>query len=166
VTVRSAPGQGATFEVWLPMVHQPATPRPPAATVSSNPARRGTVLVVEDEGSVRQMVCAALAENGFSVVDAASPAMARQVFDSEKRRVDLLVTDVVMPEMTGPELYERLLEHQPELPVLFMSGYSVQLLDENGRGQLKGGLLAKPFTSSELVCAVEAALIPRRECTR
>jgi CheY-like chemotaxis protein len=158
VTVYSAPGEGAAFEVWLPEVSEQVLARKQETPGSNGSAPRGTVLVVEDEGSVRQMVCSALAESGFSVIDADSPARARELADRGKPCIDLLLTDVVMPEMTGPELHERLLERLPELPVLFMSGYSVQLLDEGGRSQLKGGLLAKPFSSSELVRAVEAAL--------
>jgi signal transduction histidine kinase/CheY-like chemotaxis protein len=158
VSVKSAPGQGSTFEVWLPEVFDSVPAREERTPSSSNAPRRGTVLVVEDEDAVRQLVCSVLTESGFSVVDAASPIAARQLVEHRQQPIDLLVTDVVMPEMTGPELCERLRERLPELPVLFMSGYSVQLLDENRRSQLKGNFLTKPFSSSELVCAVEAAL--------
>ncbi len=169
VSVQSAPGEGATFEVWLPEVFDSVPARQQSTPPNSNAPRRGTVLVVEDETSVRQLVCSVLAESGFSVLDAESPIAARQLVERGQRRIDLLLTDVVMPEMSGPELYDRLRERLPGLPVLFMSGYSVQLLDENRRSQLNGALLTKPFSSSELVSAVEAALASvnaKREANR
>jgi signal transduction histidine kinase/CheY-like chemotaxis protein len=158
ITVQSSPGQGATFEVRLPAVSDPPVVQQQRTRSSSSLAPRGTVLVVEDEPSVRRLACSVLAASGFSVLDAATPAIARDLVQRHRRPIDLLVADVVMPEMTGPELYDRLRELLPELPVLFMSGHALQLMDQDGRTQLKGSLLPKPFSSSELLAAVEAAL--------
>jgi DNA-binding response OmpR family regulator len=103
-----------------------------------------------------------LAESGFSVLDAATPTVARDLIRRHEHRIRLLITDVVMPEMNGPELCTRLREVLPELPVLFMSGHSVQLLDEKNWTELKGRFLPKPFSSSELLAAVEATLADPR----
>ena len=158
ITVQSSPGNGAIFEVWLPEVLDPVDVSEQRVATSSSKIRRGTVLVVEDEPAVRQLVCSVLVESGFSVLDAATPAVARDLIRRHERRIRLLITDVVMPEMDGPELCYRLREVLPELPVLFMSGHSVQLLDEKTWTELKGRFLHKPFSSSELLAAVEATL--------
>ena len=158
VTVQSSPGNGAIFEVWLPEVLDPVVV--PERRVSTGCVKRqqGTVLVVEDEPAVRQLVCSVLTESGFSVLDAATPTLARDLLRRHERFIRLLITDVVMPEMNGPELCNRLRETLPNLPVLFMSGHSVQLLDEKNWTKLKGRFLPKPFSSSDLLAAVEAAL--------
>lgn len=158
VTVQSSPGNGANFEVWLPEVLDPVVVSERRISTRPSKSQRGTVLVVEDEPAVRQLVCSVLAESGFSVLDAATPTVARDLLQRHERLIRLLITDVVMPEMNGPELCYRLREILPELPVLFMSGHSVELLDEKCWAKPRGRFLPKPFSSSELLAAVEAAI--------
>ncbi|MBW2240355.1 MAG: PAS domain S-box protein [Deltaproteobacteria bacterium] len=131
-----------------PVVDEAAQPAPAPAFVASG--RR--VLLVEDEESVRRLVRDCLRRDGFEVVEAADgPAALRE---AARGRIDLLISDVVMPEMRGPELAARLRSGQPELPVLFVSGYSDRQLDLSESGDVPTRFLAKPFSLAEMRNAV------------
>ena len=153
VTVRSAPGEGTTFEIYLPRAAREggrdAGAAPPA------PAARPTVLLVDDDDAVRSSARRALEGGGYEVLEAAHGAQALDVFAEHGGRVRLLVTDVVMPGLGGHALAERLRAQRAGLPVLFMSGYAVP--DEPGGGPAVAPLLAKPFTAEELLAAVGEA---------
>jgi signal transduction histidine kinase len=158
ILVESAPAEGSLFEVYLPRVDAPLLAADPGPPTYPRVERRGNVLVVEDDPSVRQLVSSVLADSGFSVLAAETPLDATRLVAQHGRGIRLLVTDVVMPETSGLDLYRRLSETLPSLPVLFISGYPDRLIGENGSTVVPGRFLAKPFTASELVAAAEAAL--------
>jgi CheY-like chemotaxis protein len=118
------------------------------------PAGSRTVLLVEDDPGMREMTCEILAEAGFEVVAASSGAEA--IATAEGRAVDLLLTDLMMPGMSGPELVERLCARRPEMKVVFMSGYSAASAPSGVAADAE--FLEKPFAGSTLVAAVRKAL--------
>jgi two-component system cell cycle sensor histidine kinase/response regulator CckA len=157
ITVSSRPDEGTSVAVQLPLVPMPvaaAAADTPVAVVAQPPApaglpvRRGTILVVEDEEPVRRVAVRTLTNAGYTVHEAASPAEAQVIFARE--RIDLLLTDVVMAGMRGPELARVLLTERPDLRVVLMSGYHDP--DPNVRQDFLR--LDKPFTRAGLLDAV------------
>jgi PAS domain S-box-containing protein len=151
VTLRSAPGRGATITLWWPAIEPPAAPDavPDAQSVL------GTVLVVEDEDPVRAVVSGALRGAGFRVIEARGGAEAIEAARDEPADIDLLLTDVLMPEMRGTELAERLSRERPGIRVLFISGYP----DVDGLAATAAPeFLIKPFTSVALLERVRRVL--------
>jgi CheY-like chemotaxis protein len=161
VTVDSAPGKGTTVSVYLP----PSAETPTRAAVDPPvsipaPLTSATILLVEDEDAVRSMSAQMLTRAGYRVLSAATPGEARALFEQHGDAIDLLLTDVVMPEMHGPALAEQLVSRRPDLPVLFVSGYSDTMPASAGaKGRVT--FLAKPFASSRLVAAVADLLTAR-----
>jgi PAS domain S-box-containing protein len=154
VTVDSAPGRGTTFTVTLPRARGEVA----EATETAAPVVRGTesILVVEDENSVRVFVRAILKRAGYDVVDAPSPADALR--EAETRSFDLLLTDVVMAGSTGPELFRQLVPSRPHLRVLYMSGYAKDTLLDTRRLGANSGFIPKPFTAGSLTRKVREIL--------
>ncbi len=154
IAVDSAPGAGTSFTICLPAIATaPARVRtPPDGTRLHETGHAGaTVLVVEDEDHVRELLREILEDHGFKVLSAARASEA--VAQLQRAHVDLLVTDLVMPQTGGRELAERLRVLTPDLRVLFMSGYA-DVQPEAGEARL----LAKPFTAQALIDAVHSAL--------
>lgn len=152
IRVESAPGRGTTFEVWLPRAgHDRSAARrgQPGDVCERTPDGPATVLVVEDEPGVRRAVARVLEAEGFRVVVASGPEEALGLAVAVPE-LDLVLSDVVMPEMSGRELEHALRERGVRAPVAFMSGYP--------GGQIEGPYLAKPFTGPELVSFVGARL--------
>jgi CheY-like chemotaxis protein len=146
IEVQSAPGEGTTFTIYLPRVEageEVALKRelPP----DSLPRGWETVLLVEDEEGVRAMTRAMLTSLGYQVIEARDAHEAIRICESRKDPVHLLLTDVVMPELRGPDLADRLLAQWPGLKVLFMSGYAPDTLVSAGQPAV-APLIAKPFT--------------------
>jgi PAS domain S-box-containing protein len=162
VWVESAPGRGTTFTIHLPRLEGPVEPA--AEPVERDVGAKGgeTVLVVEDQTNLRELICEVLADNGYTVFCARDAREALSLVDNHKGRIDLLLTDVVMPGMSGHELAEQLTSRQPEARVLYMSGYTSDIIA--GRGVLAEGvqLLEKPFTSLSLTRHVRQALDSRK----
>lgn len=150
ISVDSEPGAGSTFTICLPRVEEAAF----AVEAASAQAGRGseTVLVVEDEAEVRTLVHAVLAEHGYLVLSAGRPGEAVRLAERHAGPIHLLVTDMVMPEMSGPALARQLVAIRPEMAVLYMSGYS-DLVVEDGPP-----LLQKPFTPGTIAQTVRAVL--------
>jgi PAS domain S-box-containing protein len=149
IGVRSEQGRGSTFDVFLPRAHDPVVPvavdAEPNGSASSGTE---TLLVVEDDGSVRSLTARLLREAGYRVHVAASPSEAIALVRSTEDLIDLLVTDVVMPQMSGRALADVLRSMKPRLRVLFVSGYADTAFDDESEERLD--FLAKPFTPSSL----------------
>jgi len=159
VLLESREGQGTRIEILLP-VHEPSAPpvvaMPTPERVREVESRR--VLVVDDEDAVRRLVCAVLERQGYAVDQAPNGREALALLDTGAE-FDLVVSDVIMPEMGGRELGRHLRTRHPQLPVLFMSGYSHEEMDAHG-GVLDSGLvlLTKPFNVGQLLKAVRGML--------
>ena len=157
--VESTPGRGTAFHVHLPLESggelEPDIFRPKVAAPTS-PAK-GRILVVEDEEAVRELVCSVLSDHGYDVASAEDGRRAMTLAQEQSYEFDLLVSDVVMPHVSGPEVARQLLIHRPDLRVLFMSGYAE---DAFSRGDLArdAEILPKPFTPQRLLERVEEAL--------
>ncbi|MGZ4461395.1 MAG: ATP-binding protein [Gaiellaceae bacterium] len=153
VAVESAPGAGASFTVTLPRIAAPGLAESPSQQPQAGGA--GRVLLVEDEPQVRTIAARMLRDAGYDVLEASEGEEALRVLAREGK-IDLLLTDVVMPRLSGPELAEQVRRLRPGIEVLFSSGYANEVL---GNGDLaEARFLAKPFTVTELLRAVEGAL--------
>jgi CheY-like chemotaxis protein len=156
VTVDSELGRGSTFRVYLPRTDEVAPPEP-AAERSSSATGHETILLVEDAEALRAMIREILEGAGYSVVEYASPDTV--LADMGKLGgVDVLVTDVVMPRMSGPELARVVRRTYPRLKVLFMSGYTDQSAGRLEASDPDSQFLQKPFTTDDLVGKVRAVL--------
>ncbi len=161
IGVYSEVGQGSTFKVYLPRDGREAEARPailePSAAVVRRP-RQATLLVVEDAADIRQLITQALRESGYEVLVATQGVEALELSETHEGPIHLLLTDVVMPQMGGGELARRLQARRPEMRVLYMSGYTENVIATHG--VLKAGVafLPKPFTLEALIQKVEEAL--------
>ena len=159
--VESAPGEGTTFRIYLPIADGEVEEiRPKTVVPIQAPARRAaeTVLIVEDEEIVRELVCQVLSEHGYDVLCAPNGAEAMQMSADHRGRIALLVTDVVMPQMGGLELSRRLTALRPDLKVLYVSGYSEDDMNEQGVLSPDVEFLEKPFTPQAITKKVREIL--------
>ncbi|BCG48351.1 Multi-sensor hybrid histidine kinase [Citrifermentans bremense] len=156
IDVKSRPGEGTRFSIYLPASSSSVDPimvPPPRIAIPPTAGKGKTILLVEDNAMIREVAEELLTSFGYAVLAAETPSRALELA-GEERRVDLLATDVVMPEMTGPELYEKLLETYPGLPVLYISGYSAGLLPLNESQRQDAIFLAKPFTMEQFMARI------------
>jgi signal transduction histidine kinase len=157
IHVYSEPNTGTTFRIYLPRFHGDASSRPDQR--AGVPLKgTETILVVEDEDQLLDLTCTALEQYGYVVLKANSPGEALLQCERTKGRIDLLLTDVILPGMNGKELQGRLLAMKPEMRVLFMSGYTADIVAH--RGILEDGVsfLQKPFTPHSLASKVREVL--------
>jgi len=157
IYVESAPGSGATFDVFLPPVAAESR-QEPGASAAPLPGGTETILVVEDELPVRRLACRVLAARGYEILAAGSGDEALRVAASYEGAIHCLVTDVVMPGMSGPELAERLRERMPDLKVLFTSGYAADAFEGRGGRLPDTPFLGKPYTAEDLARSLRAVL--------
>jgi two-component system, cell cycle sensor histidine kinase and response regulator CckA len=148
IWVYSEPGRGTTFKLYFPQVHR-AVETSVAETERFEPQASATVLVVEDEQAVRELTVRMLQRLGYSVLSAASGREAIEVSNSFSGRISILVTDVVMPEMSGRQVADAVLAARPEVKVLFLSGYTEHTTIHQGIGS-GVNFLAKPFSCETL----------------
>ncbi len=157
IWVYSEVGKGTTFKIYLPRIDDPAQPITGGSTVSnhSNPVL-GVILLVEDNPEVRESTAQLLRSVGYTVLAASDPMEALQL--AQQTPPDLLITDVILPQMRGSELAERLLLQFPNLKVLYISGYTENSVVE--QGELKPGVefLAKPYTLAQLTERIQKLL--------
>ncbi|MBX3536090.1 MAG: response regulator [Chelatococcus sp.] len=161
----SEPGVGTTFSIFLPR-HQPVVVEEP---VKIQPGKaqmpdltgRGTILLVEDEEAVRAFAARALATRGYTVLEAASGREALAVIDERAAPIDLVVSDVVMPEMDGPTLLGELRGRQSDLKVIFVSGYAEDAFKKHLPEGEDFTFLPKPFSLKQLIEAVKGAMVGR-----
>jgi PAS domain S-box-containing protein len=158
VDVQSNPGEGSTFTVYFPFaVEREAAP---ASGKTREPSARGegTIILAEDDDAVRAIARTTLERAGYRVLAASDGLRALALLDEHPEAIDLLLTDVIMPNMNGRELAERMSALRPGLPVLFVSGYTDNVLADQGIPQSETALLDKPFTPASLTAAVAAIL--------
>ena len=159
IAVESAPGGGATFRIVLPLAAgTPALPPPTPPAVQGS----GRVLLVEDEPSLARFAVLALGRAGFTVVTRHDGAEALRTFLADPEGIDVLVSDVAMPGLTGDELVRALLARRPTLAVVLMTGFSHTVTAERAAALGASVLLQKPFGGRELVAAVRDALAAAR----
>jgi hypothetical protein len=158
ITVDSVVGRGTTFTILLPAMDAAVETEPAPPSVAAPRARRGeTVLLVEDEHGVRNLAKLALETAGYAVLAAGTPEEAIRIA-GENERIDLIVTDVIMPFMNGRELAEWLLVRHPQARVLFMSGYTDDALLPHGVAVGELAFLHKPFTPTTFLLKVSETL--------
>ncbi|MBE0585028.1 MAG: response regulator, partial [Desulfofustis sp.] len=150
INVYSEPGQGTTFKIYLPAYAAKSTGMVEKAP--NLPVEKGneTILLVEDESAILEMTTMMLTRLGYTVVAAATPGEAIRLAHEYQGRIDLLMTDVVMPEMNGRELAGNLLSHYPDLKRLFMSGYTANVIAHHGVLDEGVHFIQKPFSKKDL----------------
>jgi PAS domain S-box-containing protein len=159
IDVQSEPGRGSTFGVYLPRVDAKSAPSErPAPRERLRPGGRETVLFVEDEVALRDLMHRVLAKGGYTVLAAGDGLEALALVEAHPGRVDLVVTDVVMPRMSGPELAARLRARDPGVRLLYVSGYTADQLRPQTDLGVDATLLPKPFTSDGLLRKVREIL--------
>jgi signal transduction histidine kinase/CheY-like chemotaxis protein len=157
VSVESEPGRGTTFSIYLPEAGR-TPPEPEAVRPEWRAGGDGTVLVAEDDPAVRGMVREVLADGGYTVLSAAGGEEALRRAREHPGPIRLLVTDVVMPGMSGPELADGIRRERPGLMVIFMSGYAADALAGRDAAEEEVGLLRKPFSPAALLERVRKVL--------
>ena len=160
IDVATQPGKGATFSVFFPAHSKPIeTKTTQAAPVAPLRGGKETILIVEDEPVLRDMAHVILQECGYQIFEASSGREALTVWDRHHAAIDLVLTDVVMPEgISGMDLAQRLLATKPQLKVVFASGYSMDNLDTAFVRSGRAGFLQKPYTHLTLAQAIRSAL--------
>ena len=158
ILVYSELGMGTTFKIYLPSAAYKLGAETETQAESLPPKREGvTVLLAEDDAVMRRLTRKMLEEHGYGVLEAEDGKSALQVIGSNHATIDLVLTDVVMKGMNGPEMVLRLIESHPEMKVVYMSGYTGELVANHG---VDSGirLLEKPFTRIDLLKTVDAVL--------
>jgi two-component system cell cycle sensor histidine kinase/response regulator CckA len=158
IRVYSEPGKGTTFKIYLPPVHGAVQVPLYAQAPEVLPRGSGTVLLVEDEDALRTLARNSLESHGYSVLEAANGDGAIAVAEGHPGSIELLLTDVIMPGMSGRELANRLVGIRPEIRLLYMSGYANDLVARLGALDPETMLLEKPFTLRSLLTKVQQAL--------
>jgi CheY-like chemotaxis protein len=158
ITVYSEAGLGTTFKIYLPAREETAGPISMGEFPSPTVRAVGTVLLVEDEPGVRAVARRVLQENGYIVLEAPGGADALRLVEAHEGHVDILVTDVVMPGMSGRKLAEKLTTQRPDLRVLYMSGYTDDAIAHAGILEPGTFLLEKPFTPDALLRKIHHVL--------
>jgi two-component system cell cycle sensor histidine kinase/response regulator CckA len=163
----SQAGRGTTFRIFLPRhipgveeirADEAAVSIVPDAKPAADLTGQGTILLVEDEEGLRGLNARGLASRGYTVFEASNGVEALAVLESRHGEVDLVVSDVVMPEMDGPTLLKEMRKRNPELKIIFVSGYAEDAFEKNLPEGGQFAFLAKPFTLKQLVGAVKETM--------
>ncbi|MBU1567616.1 MAG: response regulator, partial [Proteobacteria bacterium] len=161
VRVKSAPGQGSTFSVYLPRCISPAkNPVENPPTVSRTVKDNQTVLLVEDEPAILALTTTMLLRLGYTVLAASTPSQAVHLAAEHQRPIDILLTDIIMPEMNGLQLAEKIRELHPTIERLFMSGYTDDVIADHGVHGETLNFIQKPFTKKELANKFAEIFLP------
>jgi CheY-like chemotaxis protein len=158
VWVYSEPGEGSVFKIYLPAAPAEQPTQPPREEEKTAPGGSETIMVIEDEDVVRSLASRGLRDHGYTVIEARNGVQALGYVKQHPGAVDLVISDVVMPEMGGREFGQRLAQVEPGLPVLYMSGYTGD--DVVQRGLLDAGapFQQKPFAPASLASKVRGML--------
>ncbi|MGE0397008.1 MAG: PAS domain S-box protein [Kofleriaceae bacterium] len=157
ITVYSEPNVGSTFKVYLPRVDEPPDAPLPREASAARPATE-TVLVLEDEDMVRSAVLRILKSRGYRVIEARTPDEARRACEIHPGAIDLLLSDVVLPDVSGPDIAKDLVTIRPKLKVVFMSGFTDHAIVRQGLLEPGVHFIQKPFAPALLANKVRAAL--------
>ncbi len=172
VYVDSVPGEGTSFRIFLPR-HRPELDAQPEAQGANGAAKdaaaeppkprpdltgQGTILLVEDEDGLRSLNARGLRSRGYSVIEAANGIEAMEALEEKDGAVDLVVSDVVMPEMDGPTLLREMRKRNPNLKIIFVSGYAEEAFDKSLPENEQFAFLPKPFALSALVEKVKETM--------
>ncbi len=157
INVYSEPGRGTTFKIYLPRWTGEGQPAPPTRE-ALGPRGSETVLIAEDEEAILRLAERILASHGYRVLTAAAPGDALRLAERYDEPIHLLLTDVVMPAMNGRELCERIRTSRAELRVLYMSGYTADVIANRGIVEDGVAFLQKPFTITGLLAAIRRTL--------
>jgi len=159
ISLYSEPGQGTVFKIYLPALPgeatQPEKPLPVATLQGSE-----TILIVEDQDEVRRFAVQVLTSYGYRVIEAADADQALRICEEKRQRIQLLLTDVVMPHMSGPELAAKLMALDPEIKVLYMSGYTDNVILHHVTLDEGASFVQKPFSPQELAGRIRTILGP------
>jgi two-component system cell cycle sensor histidine kinase/response regulator CckA len=160
IQIDSEEGHGSAFRILMPAAaHEPEVAAPTSRARTGSPiVSHATILLVEDEDTVRRFAKIVLQRHGFRVIEADSGERALALVSGSQEPIALLLTDVVMPQLSGPELAEQLKKLRPEMPVLFMSGYPAGMIMDGQPLDASVRLLPKPFTTAELLASIEEVL--------
>ncbi|MCD6554092.1 MAG: GAF domain-containing protein [Anaerolineae bacterium] len=158
IRVYSEPGHGTTFKIYLPRIEEVVESDRRAPIPGESPPGRETILLVEDEDMVRDLARRVLLQRGYTVLEARHGREAFQICEQHRGPIHLLVTDVVMPLMNGRELAKRLTTLHPEMKVLYISGYTDNIIIHHGLLEPGMAFLQKPFTPAALAHKVRQAL--------
>jgi two-component system cell cycle sensor histidine kinase/response regulator CckA len=167
IEVESEAGKGATFRVYLPIAPQTATARTKKRVGDSPIAGTETVLLAEDQDSIRAELREVLEINGYRVLEASDGKQGLELAEQDRGAIDVLVTDVVMPQMRGLDLARRVAELDPHVCVIFISGYSEEVLIENRLlSETRMTLIQKPFEPEDLLGRIRECLSARDQLSR
>jgi two-component system, cell cycle sensor histidine kinase and response regulator CckA len=164
IWVYSEPELGTTFKLYFPVTHLTAGANPQVRDVGERPCGE-TILVVEDDEAIRANVCICLQHLGYKVLDAASGEDALELCDHVKGKVDLVLTDLVMPGMSGYDVALQLTRRYPKIEMVYTSGYSGDGATRRGLLKEEGVFLEKPYTVADLARAIQFGLNSRRRQT-
>jgi CheY-like chemotaxis protein len=158
IWVYSEPGRGTTFKIYLPQAAKPARLIDPVVVEPADLNGGETVLVVEDDAEVRALVANALTAHGYAVLSASTPEAGLELAKKHTTSIQLLLTDVIMPGMNGPQLFQHIGRLQPQIKVLYISGYTDNVIAHHGVLDEGIDYLQKPFTIRGLTHKVRQVL--------
>jgi two-component system, cell cycle sensor histidine kinase and response regulator CckA len=164
IWVYSEPGHGTAFKIYFPMVEAAAESPRPVEPSEELPRGSETILVAEDDASLREVTCEFLQSSGYTVIAAESPGEALRLAESHNGPIDFLLTDVILPKMNGRELATTLSKARPGIKVLYVSGYADGIVRDGVHGPLEEGLafLQKPYTRSVVTRKIREILDSQR----
>jgi CheY-like chemotaxis protein len=157
IDVESKPGKGSVFRIYLPL-HYEGEAENQVLTVATVPALKGTILLVEDESMILDIVKTMISQLGYNVLAASTPGAALDLAKNRSGEIDLLITDVVMPEMNGRELAAEVCLAHPLVRILYMSGYTADVIANHGVLEEGVYFIQKPFSVKDLAAKVHQVL--------
>lgn len=158
ITCYSEVNQGTIFKIYLPLVDEPADYIASSPELAVFPTGTETILVVEDDMTVREMIVDILTQSGYQVLVASSGNETLSIWERKANEIDLLITDVVMPGMSGSELAKRLSQKKPQLKVLYMSGYTRRAISQYDMEGEDIAFIQKPFNATDLTIKIREVL--------